>query len=252
MTNQGGAVMEKAIVVNDLHIPFQDRQAVKLFLKFVKFWKPERIFLNGDVMDFWEISRFTKPINIKSRLSDELSDTLEFLTELRQTAPKAKIDYLYANHEYRLEAYVMSNAPLASEFFKTLDEVLELEKLDIVHHNNHLKENYLKYGKLHIGHWDKYSKHSAYAAKALLEELGVSLIQGHTHKGGSHYKRDLAGYKVAYENFCLCQLDSTYRLHPNWHQGFSIVLMDTKTGYFHVEQLPIVDGKIYFGEKIIS
>jgi len=81
------------------------------------------------------------------------------------------------------------------------------------------------------------------------------LIQAHTHRGGSFFKKVYDRVVVGYENFCLCDLDPPYVDRPNWQQGFSIVYKDLKSDLFFVEQHPITEkgGKyrvFYNGEVV--
>ena len=48
------------VIASDIHIPFQDKAAVRAFLSYVKEKQPEVIVLNGDVLDMFMLSRFTK------------------------------------------------------------------------------------------------------------------------------------------------------------------------------------------------
>lgn len=132
----------------------------------------------------------------------------------------------------------------------SLEDQLNLTKRGIDVVNSHQRENYYQYGKLLIGHFNMVRKHSGYTAKCLLEEKGLSLIQSHTHRGGSSYKRDFADSKVAYENFCLCDLNPPYCQLPNWQQGFSTIHKDTKTDFFKVTQVEIVKYRILYGNRI--
>jgi hypothetical protein len=90
----------------------------------------------------------------------------------------------------------------------------------------------------------------------LLEDRGTSLIQAHTHRGGSHFKRFEDRDLVAYENFCLCRLDPPYMASPNWQQGFSLVYKDAGSDLFYVEPHPIVRKgeryRVFFNGEVIE
>lgn len=240
-------------MAGDFHFPFECLIAVRLFLAFVAYFKPHIIFLNGDVADCWEISRFTKPENINIRLVEEFAKVRVFLYKLREVAPKARIIFIYGNHEYRFEKFIADNSKaLQGLRGMTLAEQLCCDGANIEIVNSHLKENYFQYGKLLIGHFNKVNKHSAYTAKNLLEEKGISLIQNHTHRGGSSFKRDFGSFKSAYENFCMCNINPTYLSLPNWQQGFSVIHKDQASDHFLVTQLPIVKNKILYGNQFFK
>lgn len=245
--------VEKGIVINDIHIPFQDKKAVYVTLKFIEDFQPDCIFLNGDIMDCWDISKFTKPLHIQTRMTEEILETEYFLNRLRQICPKSKIIYIFGNHEYRFECYIANNAKeLYGLKGLSLEEQLDLKgkKIEVV--NSHQKENFYRYGKLLIGHFDKCNKHAGFTAKNLLEDKGVSLIQSHTHRMGSSFKRDFDSLKGAWENGCLCDLNPNYTMLPNWQHCISVILTNKKNNNFQVIQIPIINGELTFGDKVFK
>lgn len=245
--------IETAVVINDLHIPFEDDKAVKLVLKFIKKIKPDQIFLNGDVLDCFSLSKFPKPLYIQTAMYEEIAKVEDFLDKLRKVAPKAKIDYIFGNHENRFDKHLYDRSP---EFYRlkgsSLEEQLQLEDRDIVAHNSHNRENFIRYGHLLIGHFNKVSKHSAYTAKALLDDYCMSLIQAHTHRGGIHFKTTYKDTMVAVENFCLCSVDPHWVKKPNWQLGLSVVHTDKETDQFHIIPIPIINYRILYGKQLIE
>src|SRR5207249_3188495 len=74
------------------------------------------------------------------------------------------------------------------------------------------------------------SKNAAYAAKVLVEEKGVSLLQGHTHRFGAHARTTVDGrLLLGIENFSMCSRRQSYVSRPNWQLGFSVVYLQPKT-----------------------
>ena len=243
--------MEKSVCISDVHIPYEDKRTVGTVLRFIAKFKPDIIFINGDLMDCMDISSFDKPLEKHPNLKEEIEETKYFLLKLRSIAPKARIIYILGNHSYRLQSYIAKNArELYGLKGLTLQEQLGCEDIDVEIIDNGTKENYIRYGDLFIGHWDKSLKHSGYTAKALLDDKGVSIIQGHTHRLGAIYKRDLEGIKGAWECGCLCDINPKYVNHPNWNQGFLTIHLDKKTNTSHVTVVPIIDHKIVYGDKV--
>ena len=235
---------EIALVLGDLHIPFENRRALSLVERVGKIIQPDYFFLNGDVTDCWEISRFDKNPRLESEaaLRTEISRTKQYLKSLRSKFPTAKIKWLYGNHEYRWEKYILANAkPLHGLSGLSLAEQVDAEALRIDVINSGNKENSYLFGNLLIGHFDRVHKHSGYTARNLLEDKGISLIQNHTHRGGATYKRAYDRDLVGYENFCLCDRNPAYVDHPNWQLGFSVVHRDLNSDFFYVEQHPIIE-----------
>jgi UDP-2,3-diacylglucosamine pyrophosphatase LpxH len=50
----------KLVCLGDQHIPYLNRKAHGIIIKFLKDIKPDKIILLGDLIDFWEISHFDK------------------------------------------------------------------------------------------------------------------------------------------------------------------------------------------------
>ena len=93
------------------------------------------------------------------------------------------------------------------------------------------------YGRLLIRHGEVVRKHSAYTARAELEREfhAISVMTGHTHRGGSHYVTTRAGLRQAHECFCLCRLDPPYLQNPNWQQGIVLAtVVDTDVSFEQV------------------
>ena len=48
-------------VISDIHFPYQDNEAIEAFLRYVEMnGEPNIIVLNGDLLDFYKLSRFSK------------------------------------------------------------------------------------------------------------------------------------------------------------------------------------------------
>ncbi len=66
--------------------------------------------LNGDIIDFYAISRFEKDPR-KRNFGHEVLMTRQFLHTLRKLFPNAAIYYKCGNHDVRYDHYIMRNAP---------------------------------------------------------------------------------------------------------------------------------------------
>lgn len=85
------------VIASDIHIPFQDDAAVRSFVKYCKEKQPEVVVLNGDVLDMFMLSRFTKGEG-RNPL-EEMMMCQGFLDSLRKAVPSADIYYVIGNHE---------------------------------------------------------------------------------------------------------------------------------------------------------
>lgn len=248
----GGCVssVEKALLISDVHFDSADNDLVELVVfKFGKWLNPDIIFLNGDIIDNYAISRWGTHPAINKSLKQDLGVTKDFLQKLRRAFPDAKIVYVFGNHEHRLETYLTENAPELFPFVN-LQELLELDKLNIECIRSIHRENWYRYHDIYIGHFDKAAGNAASTAQALIRERGVSLIQGHVHKCGMTAKRFLDRTLYAYENPCLADMDAPYVKSPNWMQGFTVIYQIA--GETHVYVVPIKNGRFVFSGEIFE
>lgn len=238
------------VVMNDLQIPFQDKPILSNVLSFVSELRPYGVILNGDVVDCYAISDFTKdPANSGADLGEEIRQSRQLMARLA-TCTTQRI-WLGGNHEDRLRRYMWKNAPAVATLENETFEV----KFKLADYGVQWKPygGYHMLGKLMVTHGDIVSKHSAYSARMNFEKYGSSILVGHTHRLGIYYKTDVRGSHAAYENGCLCRLDPEYVQHPNWQRGFSVVHVDTRTGFYNVNQIPILDkGIFYYGSTRIG
>ena len=237
------------VCINDLHLPFVDPTAVKMALNFIRDERPGRIHLLGDICDIFSLSRFDKDPNRRLNLQEELDTVRDWLVELRDAAPRAKIIYSEGNHEFRLRKYLMSEAKaLAGLRALSLDKLLDFDKLRI---RWQAQDRPYRVGHLLFTHGSLISKWSACSAKRHFERYGCCTIHGHTHRLGAFYHTDITDTFGAWENGCLCSLTPDYMTAPDWQHGFSVVWTE-RSGFFHVEQVAIVRGVYCWHGRVIG
>lgn len=152
-----------SVVLNDLHIPFENKTAVKMAVNFIREQKPGTIHLLGDCCDMWSISRFDKDPMRRLNLQEELDAVRDWLAELRDAAPKARIIFSEGNHEYRLRKYLMSEAKaLAGLRSLALESLLDFDNLKIRFQPS---DRPYRFGHLLFTHGQFVSKWSASSAK---------------------------------------------------------------------------------------
>src|SRR3989344_1348956 len=272
---------EKAVSISDIHRPYEDPVAIEATFSFLKEFQPDVIFVNGDVNDFEDISRFAKSpiyfltdedikeINtlivddgnkkfIKPRLQREFEKIYEFFKRLREICPNARIIWVFGNHEFRLQGYVEQEAgqlagvrrPGGREEILSLAEITRVKEFGVEVVYSGLIESSTSYGGLLIGHYYKVCNKSAYTARNLLQQKHRSLLQPHVHRMGAHYKTSLDGKMlVAIEQGCLCRLDPHYMQNPNWQQGFAVIHKKKGSDRFYVQPIQIIEGAFLFGGK---
>lgn len=113
----------KVLIGGDFHVPFQDDKAVNCFIKTANELQPEVIVINGDLLDFYRLSRFSKGEGRNPM--EEITEAKAILEDLHLCCPDSKIFYPIGNHENRLEKYIYDKAP---EIISIVDNFYELLK----------------------------------------------------------------------------------------------------------------------------
>lgn len=203
----------KILVCSDIHIPFQDDKAVNAFLKHCKKTQPAKIVLNGDIMDFFRLSRFTKGEG-RNPLQ-EITMCRKFLKSLRELCPNADIYYVIGNHETRLERYVLEKAPELSTLIEDVFTILKVQDFGVYGCASLTLNNsfVFKHGTL-LGN------KSGLSAIKEIEKAYMSGCSGHTHRAAKFITRKSGRKFFWIESGCLCDLNPEYCISPDWQQAF--------------------------------
>jgi predicted phosphodiesterase len=233
------------LVLSDLHIPYHDYQALNCAIKYGKENDINCIFINGDLMDFYQISRFTNRTRKRS-VKAELEACKTFLGVLNREFPNIPIFFLQGNHDIRLEMYLATKAPelLDMEEFK-LEILLEAEKYGMkVFDENTL----VKMGKLNVTHGHLLIRGiiaPVNSARGAFLKAKASTLIGHVHKISTHSESTITGKVITcYSTGCLCELNPLYSpFGNNYTHGFCHVQIQPN-GHYHVKNIQIIDGEI--------
>lgn len=181
----------KTLVVPDVHVPFQCKEAERMLHKLIKEHKPEKIVFLGDVADIHALTTHPKITHWRDRLEDELLQTHEYLAKVRKTAgDKTKITYLRGNHEFRWERMVDKCLPHMSVTRGLLPHFLGLKDLGIKWVEDAGRtpiRTTTGRGKVRFLHGHEVKGGSAFPARHALKcgkVLGESVHIGHTHRFG--------------------------------------------------------------------
>ena len=236
---------ELVVIGSDFHVPYQDVGAVASFIKLVRALKPDRVILNGDIADFFGLSRF----NIEKERIDSLQAEIDEANALRRSVRKAAPDAVLmegeGNHDSRLVTFVRQKAKEIASLrdLQPRRQFMwdELEIKPFAGCGIRLRPDYLvKHGTLVRGE-------AGASAKAEHMASGISGVSGHVHRLATYRK---AGYvpRQWTEGGCLCRLDPDYIVGaPNWTQGCVVVELARES--FATYEVPYIDGKLRFGGK---
>lgn len=235
----------------DKHIPFHDKDAVKLDAKIMTAIGADIIIHGSDVFDFPTISRHEPDYELQQNPSfDDVFDNIKWLYELDtdmllNCGKDPLIGFIYGNHDKRfLEMALKSDVPrLLIDTF-----------VDMIKHKGHV--HYLGFTQellldtLFIRHDGGTSKHTA--ANMLLQDNGVHHVAGHTHRSDyfSHTSKLYRRHSMVVG--CRCELLPHYQTKQGkytskWNQSLGYCILDTHTGNVQMNNIEYYrdNGYIY-------
>jgi len=234
------------LVISDLHIPYHNVEALCLAFDYGKKEKVDTVIINGDLLDFYQLSRFHKDPR-RRKVSEELEAARDFLKILRNTFKKANIYYLLGNHDVRYQIWLESKAVelLGCEEFE-LGTLLRLGELGIQLIDD---KTLIKAGKLIITHGHLVIRGvfaPVNAARGAYMRAKQSILIGHTHKISEHTETNMdQDITTTWSAGCLCELSPDYNPFANGYaHGFAHVKITDGNGRFSVKNLRIYNGQI--------
>lgn len=236
------------VITSDWHIPFEDGDALRVFLNFLYEYQPDELVLNGNINDMTSFSTHPRLRELANVFRDgkiEREKWFGIAELIRDILPNAKITYIGSQcHEGWLDQWVQQSPILVEDYNYSLSGWLRLDDYGI----DYEPEVYDPIGDstLLITHGTVARSKGGNSAYATMEQEGTSVIVGHTHRLAQVYKTTSIGETVAIESGCLCNRQPWYhlkgrRLMMDWQQGF--VLANIKGNSFSTQCIPIIrDG----------
>lgn len=234
------------VIINDLHIPFYDQHATKACLDFTFEKKPDMVYLNGDILDCYNQSKFQPDVR-RRNTRDEMNAGRQFLALLRHKLPNTRIVYKFGNHEKRWEDFLKSNAPqlLGMEEFE-LRYILRFNDWNI----DYVPQNQIaKAGHLNIMHGHELGKTfgiPANPSRWLYTKVKSNAAIGHLHATSHHSEGSLdRSQHSCFTIGCLAGLQPEYfpTAYTKWNHGFAHVEMDGDNFLFN--NYRIINGKLF-------
>jgi predicted phosphodiesterase len=231
--------------LSDIHIPYHHRNSLLVALQYGRDRSPDIVYINGDLADFFSISFWEKDPR-QRKLAEEIKTVREFLRVLRAAFPKARIIVKKGNHEERWERYLSVKAPelLGVDDFQ-MEKVLRYEDHGIESIGDRRPVKFGKLNKIH-GHEYRFNiSNPVNPARGFFLKAKTHVMGSHLHQTSQHSEKNLEGHVVSSWSIgCLCDLNPDYSPLNNWNHGFGFSSFD-KYGAFQVDNLKIIDGKVY-------
>jgi predicted phosphodiesterase len=236
---------KKPLILSDIHLPYHDMEALMLAIDKGREEGVDSVLLNGDTLDFYQVSRFTKHGNAPS-IKEERDMFWELIKYLDDTLD-VPIVFKVGNHEDRLSLYIKNNAPQFADIAEySLRSFLHLDELDIDYVDSRQK---IIMGELTVLHGHE-AGDSIFSpvnpARGAFLKYKSSTLAGHNHQSSSHFESNLKGDLTGcWSTGCLCQMTPEYRpfAFTKWNHGFAIVEI-AQDGSFDVSNYRIKNNKV--------
>ena len=233
----GSKVVDKVLLVPDIHSQFVDWSALQVCLDFKADWKPTKTVQMGDLLDCEAISSFPKDQALTLREEFDIGEHI--LDILKPT------HYCEGNHEERIQRQGLVDRSIRS--LLSVKDNLHLEARGI-EHLEYRPNLYFEFGKLNVLHGNKCSDN---AAKAHAEAYGCVAFC-HTHRIQSYTKRSIGHRSTGFNVGTLTPESLGYcSTVTGWQQGFAFayIMDDGDFSFYQVRMIGagpfIIEGKEY-------
>jgi hypothetical protein len=259
----------KWALVGDLQIPYEDARAVALWFKVMKWWKPDAIDFVGDIDDQLEYSRFSdgttdEAFSLLKKEEDpsplpfikkNAAGARAFYEKVRKQHPDSDLHLSMGNHDIRVFKYIDKKAPGYNDLV-TPNMLWGVDDLGISY-KYYEEKPHQRFAGVHVHHGSTLSSTTSTTIRNDLENYGISLVRGHSHRAAVVFKHyPLSGLKLfGMETGHMCNPDGyglQYTYNPDWQQGFGIAYVVGETVSMHYIPISsdytcVVDGKLFQG-----
>jgi predicted phosphodiesterase len=230
------------LLISDIHAPYHDNEAIEAALNYGIEKKVNTVLINGDLIDFYQLSRFEKDPR-KRNAAFEIKAAKEILEYIRYKFPTQTIIYYMGNHDHRFTKYMVQKAPELLDIPEfDLYHILGLQKLNIIHLTNNRG---WKCGKLNGRHGHEFlGGGGVFPGRSYYLKAKDNIICSHVHRTSYYPAKNLgksiqAGITIG----CLSDLDPDYNPQNEYNHGFAVIQV-LDNGNFSVDNKTIIDGRI--------
>jgi hypothetical protein len=236
---------KKVIAFGDFQINKHDPKFMAKTLDLIEDQKPDIICLTGDESDNSAVGRWAKGMReeFESNLQDQIDETVDWLADIREVAPSARIYMAHSNHMDWITRAVETRIPgFNSLRALTPEEMYKLDELDIQYQRQLFEflPNYL------LGHGHQWNLSSASHKTKGIEHVmrtGCSILAGHVHQ--ATLQTVFIGYegkgtqKVYANPGCMMDFEKAMESNggyiggtsPNWSKGIVVITREAGQNY---------------------
>lgn len=243
--------MKKWFYFSDMQIPHQDQRAVNLAFQVMKWFRPDVVVNIGDLADGTGTSRWADGTTeeVLSSILSETEGVKDYWTRVKNAAPKARLIWTLGNHDIRAIDYVDKKAPALKELI-TYDTLWDVTNLGIELYGYDSPPQ-VRMGDIWLHHGVAISKHAGDSVRADIENWGVSIVRGHSHRAGTFARtwelreETLWGYEIGH---LMDIKKATYSQVHNWQQAFAVGYEDGDKGSIDIISIK-PDYTCYYGGR---
>jgi len=246
------------VIIPDTHGCYLDHGAAAALFADLEILQPTEIVMLGDHLDCGGFLAQHHTLGFVAdagySYADDIAACNQFLDQLQQTCPRARIDYLYGNHEERVEKWCVTEALRNERDAERLrqqnspEHVLSLATRGISYYRSNIRYDGLsvpgtiKRGHCYFTHGHRHGKHAAHAH---VSQFSGNVVFGHIHRIQSHATRTVhGGTACAWSVGCLCELQPSYRNRDqtDWCHGYGVQFCEPSGKFTHITA-HIIEGQ---------
>lgn len=260
----------RVVLCGDQQAPYFDTDLHLALCEFLHDYDPHEGVLIGDTIDFPDISRHPDTPEKDASAQECIDSGYLLLRDYREANVRVSWTKLAGNHDERLRREQINKVERLYGLRRAQipGDVAEIPALDVGHlmRLDELGIDYIRpkgdyeHEQINLSpylaarHGWIARKGSGASALATLEQLGYSVVVGHTHRQSLVHKtrHDINGQTAtlaACETGCLCDLDGLgYAVAPDWQNGFATAEI-WPDGTFRLDLATFVNGRLYYRDK---
>lgn len=230
----------RVAVMSDTHIPYHSETALYSAVNTLKKRNPDVLVLNGDIADFYKISRWQQDPG-KRKFSAERKLVIDGLDWLRnQFGKKCRFVFKLGNHEERWNHFVWNRAPEIYDLPQMqIDTLLEFDRNNVELVD---EQRIILAGKLAVAHGHELGRgifSPVNPARGAFLRTHHTILVGHSHQTSGHADTNLWHEETfVWSTGCLCDLTPEYARVNRWNHGFAEIEV-FKDGQFNVTNFRI-------------
>lgn len=231
---------KKVGIMSDIHVPFHSMSALTCAIKHLREEQIDCLILNGDIMDFYAISRHEKEKDLRD-FAKEIEMGRNFLQKIRDLFPMIPIYYKMGNHENRWQRYLNDQAEEFAQLHEMqFEQFFRLDKLAMVYVPDWQG---IELADLLILHGHELMAGGMNPSQSTFNKTFCNTLIGHVHRTTSTIKKNgFKEYFHTYSTGCLTQLSPKYYPFAQHNNGMAVV--EVENGKTKVFNIMIKDGKI--------